>query len=198
MKKIEKKMQEVLGRGEKILVSGVPIGYPDVDSTRRIVEIYLNSGVDVVEFSMPSINPFIDTNIIANSNLRALTREPNIDKYFDVLYKVREDFPDEPFYMMAYADIIRKYGIERFVNTIQQIGIDSVELPDKEETVPDLVTQLETALEKAKSIERISCIIHSIRNTLTGSKIRLMAFCSCNRLQIRWEKGKKLFKRTNS
>lgn len=148
MKKIEKRMQDVLSRGEKILVSGVPVGYPDVDSTRRIVEIYLKSGIDVVEFSMPSPDPYIDTKIIADANVKALTLEPKLDKYFDALSKVREDFPDEPFYTMAYADIIRTYGVERFVETICQIGIDALELPDREETVPDLASQLDTMLEK--------------------------------------------------
>ena len=148
MKKIEKRMQDVLNRGEKILVSGVPVGYPDLDSTRKIVEIYLKSGIDVVEFSMPSPDPYIDTRIIADANVKALTLEPELDKYFDVLFKVREDFPDEPFYTMTYADIIRSYGVERFVETIHQIGIDAVELPDKEETVPDLASRLDTLLER--------------------------------------------------
>jgi tryptophan synthase alpha chain len=148
MKKIEKRVQEVFNRGEKILVSGVPVGYPDVDSTRRIVEIYLKSGIDVVEFSMPSPDPYIDTRTIADANIKALNLEPKLDKYFEVLFKVREDFPNEPFYTMAYADIIRNYGVERFVETIDQIGIDAVELPDKEETVPELVSQLDALLEK--------------------------------------------------
>ena len=149
MKKIEKRMKEVLDRGEKVLVSGVPIGYPDVDATRKIVETYVRSGIDVVEFSMPSPNPYIDTKIIADSNIKALDSEPDLDKYFDVLFKVRGDFPDEPFYMMAYADIICKYGVERFVETIQNLGIDSLELPDKEETVPELVGQLDPLLKEA-------------------------------------------------
>ena len=175
MKKIEERMQGVLNRGEKILVSGVPIGYPDVDTTRRVVEIYIKSGIDVVEFSMPSPNPYIDTKIIADSNIKALNSEPNLDKYFDILCRVREDFPDEPFYMMAYADIVCKYGVERFVESIHKIGIDSVELPDKEETAPELVSQLDPLLEKA-GIYRTYILQHpfnekyfnSIRNKAHG------------------------------
>jgi tryptophan synthase alpha chain len=149
MKKIDKRFQDVLGRGEKVLVSGVPIGYPNVDATRRVVEAYIKSGIDVVEFSMPSPDPYIDTKIIADSNTTALTSEPNLQKYFDVLFKVRQDFPDEPFYMMAYADVINKYGIELFVETIHQLDIDALELPDKQETVPGLPGQLDHLLEKA-------------------------------------------------
>ncbi len=149
MKNIQIRMQEVLDRGEKILVSGVPIGYPDLESTRRIVEIYIKSGIDVVEFSMPSLDPFIDTKVIADSNIKALNLEPKLEKYFETLLKIREDFPEEPFYMMAYAEIIRQYGFEQFVDVIKQIGIDSIELPDKDEEIPELVKQLELLLEKA-------------------------------------------------
>ena len=149
MKKIEKRMREVLSRGEKILVSGVPVGYPDLDSTRRVVETYMRSGIDVVEFSMPSLNPHIDTKIIAESNIQALTLEPDLNRHFDGLAKVREDFPDEPFYMMAYADIINAFGVDRFVKALDELEIDSVELPDKEDAVPELAGELDRALEKA-------------------------------------------------
>jgi tryptophan synthase alpha chain len=149
MKKIEKRMQEVLERGEKVLVSGVPVGYPSVDLTRKIVDTYIRSGIDVVEFSMPSPDPYIDTRIIADSNIKALNLEPNLDRYFEVLFKVREDFPDEPFYMMAYADIIRKFGVDRFVETIHNLDIDSIELPDKEGIDPEIADQLDAQLEKA-------------------------------------------------
>jgi len=149
MKKIEVRMQEVLNRGEKVLVSGVPIGYPDLDSTRRIVEIYIRSGIDVVEFSMASPNPYIDTRIIGDSNVKALQAEPVLDKHLEALGKIRRDFPDEPFYMMAYADFIRPLGVGRFVACLQEIGVDALELPDRDEDVPELAGELEAQLAKA-------------------------------------------------
>lgn len=150
MKKIEARMQDVLKRGERILVSGVPIGYPDLDTTRKIVEIYIRSGIDVVEFSMASPKPYIDTSIIADSNIKALQVEPALDKHLDALSTIRQDFPDEPFYMMAYADFIRGVGTKRFVSCIREIGVDALELPDKEETVPELVAELDPLLEQAE------------------------------------------------
>jgi len=175
MKKIEKRMQDVLNRNEKVLVSGVPIGYPDLDTTRRVVEIYIKSGIDVVEFSMPSSNPYIDTRLIAESNIKALNQQPELDRYFSTLSKVRSDFPEEPFYMMAYADIILKFGVERFVHTIQTLEIDALELPDPEETVPELVSQLDPLLQKA-GIFRIYILhhpfneksLHSIKDKAQG------------------------------
>lgn len=149
MTTIKARMQEVLGRGVKVLVSGVPVGYPDIEATRRVVEIYVSSGIDLVEFSMPSRQPYIDTQAIADSNIKALDLEPDVGKYLKVLRRVREDFPAEPFYMMAYADVIRQYGVERFVTAIHEIGVEGLELPDRQEKVPDLWSQLDMLLETA-------------------------------------------------
>ncbi len=149
MKKIEFRMQDVLRRGEKVLVSGVPIGYPDLDSTRRIVEIYIRSGIDVVEFSMASPSPYIDTRVIADSNIKALQVEPILDRHLDALQRIRQDFPEEPFYMMAYADFIRPLGVAPFVARLKEIGVDTLELPDKDEDVPELAAELDNELAKA-------------------------------------------------
>ncbi len=167
MTTISARMQQVLSRGEKVLVSGVPVGYPDIDATRRVVEIYIRSGIDLVEFSMPSPKPYIDTNIIADSNMKALNLEPELDKYLAVLAKVRKDFPDEPFYMMAYADFIRQYGLERFVASIREIGVESLEFPDKEEKEPELWRQLDASLEKA-GIDRTYIFHHPFDKKFLG------------------------------
>jgi len=163
MKKIDKRVHEVLNRGEKLLVSGVPIGYPDLDTSRRIVEKYINSGIDIVEFSMPSQNPYIDTEVIAKSNKKALNLEPNFDRYFDTMLKIREDFPNEPFYMMAYEEIIRECGVEHFVELLNKIGVDALELPDKEERNSELVTKLDTLLDEV-GIYRIYFLQHPFNN----------------------------------
>src|SRR4030042_3442014 len=149
MKKLGQRIQAVKGRGEGLLVSGGPVGYPDLDATRKYVETYLKSGIDIVEFSMPSLEPYIDTRIIAESNIQALTLEPDLERHFDMLARIREDFPDEPFYMMAYADIIRSFGVERLVKRLVDFEIDALELPDKDERVPELATQLDAALAAA-------------------------------------------------
>ena len=159
MQTIKARMQMVMDRGEKVLVSGVPIGYPDLDTTRRIVEIYIRSGIDLVEFSMPSPAPYIDTKTIADSNISALQKEPNWDRHLEALRKVRQDFPQEPFYMMAYADFIRGCGVERFVKTLREIGVESLEFPDKQQQEPELWGQLDGLL-GAAGIDRTYIFHH--------------------------------------
>lgn len=159
MKKIDMRIRDVLNRGEKVLVSGVPVGYPNLEETRKIVEVYIRSGIDVVEFSMPTCDPYIDTKTIADSNVEALNLEPNLERYFEVLHAVHMDFPDEPFYMMAYANLILEYGLEKFVDQLAQLEIDGVELPDKDEMVPQLVTEMR-ALFNQKGIYRVYFLQH--------------------------------------
>lgn len=163
MKKIDKRIQDVLGKGEKVLVSGVPVGYPNLKETRKLVEVYIRSGMDIVEFSMPTRNPYIDTQIIADSNVKALDIEPNLHHYFEILHIVRKDFPDEPFYMMAYADLIMQFGLKNFVEQLVELEIDGVELPDKDEMVPELASEME-ALFELNGIYRIYILHHPYKD----------------------------------
>jgi tryptophan synthase alpha chain len=149
MNKLDQRIKDVQDRGEKLLVSGVPVGYPDLEATRDIVDTYIKSGIDIVEFSMPSLDPYIDTQIIADSNVQALTLQPDLERHFDMLARVRGDLPDEPFYMMAYADVIQGYGVERFVKRLVELEIDALELPDSEQRVPELVAELDASLAAA-------------------------------------------------
>jgi tryptophan synthase alpha chain len=164
MRKIDKRIQDVLGKGEKVLVSGVPVGYPNLDETRKLVEVYIRSGMDVVEFSMPTRNPYIDTQVIASSNVKALDLEPDLHHYFETLHIVRQDFPDEPFYMMAYADLIMQFGLKNFVEQLVELEIDGVELPDKDEMVPELASEMETLFDQ-NGIYRIYILHHPYNDT---------------------------------
>ena len=159
MKKIDRRFQEVVGKEEKVLVSGVPVGYPSLDETRKLVDVYIQSGIDVVEFSMPTRNPYIDTQIIADSNVKALNLEPDLNRYFETMHAVRHDYPNEPFYMMAYADIISQFGIKNFVEELVSLEIDGVELPDKDEMVPELAAEMEALFEQ-NGIYRIYFLQH--------------------------------------
>lgn len=159
LKKIDIRFQEVLARGEKVLVSGVPVGYPSLDETIKLVDIYLKGGIDVVEFSMPAENPYIDTKVIADSNVKALELESNLDRYFSVIRSIRAKYPDEPFYMMAYADLIERYGIDNFVTQLKESEIDGLELPDKDEMVPYFAEELEKKL-KENGVYRIYFLQH--------------------------------------
>lgn len=159
MKKIDKRIQEVLEKGEKVLVSGVPVGYPNLEETRKLVEVYIRSGMDIVEFSMPTRNPYIDTQIIADSNVKALDLEPDLNHYFETLHVIRKDFPNEPFYMMAYADLITQFGLKNFVDQLVELEIDGVELPDKDEMVPELASEMEALFDQS-GIYRIYILHH--------------------------------------
>jgi tryptophan synthase alpha chain len=170
MKKIDRRIQDVLEKGEKVLVSGVPVGYPNLDETQKLVEVYLRSGMDIVEFSMPTRNPYIDTQIIADSNVKALDLEPDLDHYFETLHNIRKEFPNEPFYMMAYADLILQFGLKNFVDQLVELEIDGVELPDKDEMVPELASEMETLFDQ-NGIYRIY-ILHHPFNSAFFSKIK--------------------------
>ncbi len=159
MKKIDQRIKDILGKGEKVLIAGVPVGYPNLDETRKLVGLYLDLGIDIVEFSMPTRNPYIDTQIIADSNIKALSLEPNLIRYFETLHSIREKFPNEPFYMMAYADLITQFGLKNFVDELTDLEIDGVEIPDKDEEFPQFSSEMDTLFAN-NNIYRIYILHH--------------------------------------
>ena len=146
MNKLESKIKEVLGRGEKLLSCLLPLGDPDLNTSLKLVEIYLQAGVDIVELGMPSNNPYLDSRQIAESNRRSFQGQPDLSNYFDAIKIIRKEFPAEPFEVMAYADTVLDYGIARFVDAVKEAEINAHLLADATVISPDIVQQMDALL----------------------------------------------------
>lgn len=166
-KRIENRISEVLNKGEKVLVGLLPYGDPNLEVSQKLVDIYLESGVDIVEFALPSENPFVDSNQIKKSGYRALNNEPNIEKYFNSIQLIRESYPNEPFEVMAYSDAVYKLGMENFVKGLVTADIDAHLLADSVFLEPDLVSKLDGLLNKQK-ISRIRFMPYPFKPDLLG------------------------------
>ena len=165
MNKIDERIQKVCKRGEKVLVGLIPFGDPNLKASERLVDIYLDSGVDIVEFALASDNPFVDSQQIKDSGARALRAEPDILKHIDVIKKIRKKYPQEPFEVMAYSDALRKAGTENFVNGMAEAEIDAHLLADSVYREKSELDELD-ALLQAKDIYRIRFMPYPFQDDL--------------------------------
>lgn len=146
MNRIEKRVKEVLARGEKYLMCYLPMGDPDLKTSRELVNLYMRAGVDLVELGLPSNDPYCDSRQIAESNQRSFKKEPNLKKYFETVREIRKDHPDEPFEVMAYSDFVKAYGVKNFVDELIAADIDAHLLADETVVQPDIVTEMDPLL----------------------------------------------------
>ncbi|MFO8036818.1 MAG: tryptophan synthase subunit alpha [Anaerolineales bacterium] len=165
MKRLDQRIQEVLSQNEKILCCVLPLGDPDLQTSKRLVELYLESGVDIVELMIPSQKPYFDSAQLHEACRRALRHEADYGVYLDFIAEVRQTYPEEPFEVMTYSDVVRTLGAERFVRGLDEADIEAHLLADSIAVDEDLLGELDANLVDA-SIIRVRFMPHPFREDL--------------------------------
>ena len=124
----------------KAFIAFVTCGDPDLATTAEIVRAMAKNGADLIELGIPFSDPTAEGPVIQGANVRALAGGVTTDKIFDMVKELRREI-DTPMVFMTYANVVFSYGIERFVKTAADIGMDGLILPDvpfeeKEEFAP--------------------------------------------------------------
>jgi len=122
------KIAEAFSKG-KAFIPFVTCGDPDIETTAEIVRAMSAAGADLIELGIPFSDPTAEGPVIQEANLRALTGGATTDKIFDLVRELRRDVKT-PLVFMTYANVVFSYGVEKFVSTCAEIGIDGLILPD--------------------------------------------------------------------
>ena len=165
MNRLDRRIEDVLTRDERFLCCLLPLGDPDLKASRELVELYLESGVDVVELVIPSHDPYLDSRQLSQSAMGAIKAESDYSKYFKVLEQLRQDYPNEPFEVMTYSDVVQGYGVARFVEGLGDADMDAHLLADATVIAPKIIDEMDPLL-KAASIYRIRFMPHPFREDL--------------------------------
>ncbi len=171
----------------KAFIPFITCGYPDLDTTGKIVREMVANGADLIELGIPFSDPTAEGPVIQGANIKALEGGVTTDKIFDFVRELRQDVKI-PMIFMTYANVVFSYGTEKFISTCSEIGIDGIILPDlpfeeKNEFQPicskygiDLISMVApTSAERiamiAKEAEGFLYIVSSLGVTGTRSEI---------------------------
>jgi tryptophan synthase alpha chain len=83
----------------------------------------------MVEIGLPFSDPLADGPTIQESSTKALQNGMTTDKLFSQLENIREEI-HIPLVLMGYFNPMMQYGIEKFCQRCQAIGIDGLIIPD--------------------------------------------------------------------
>jgi len=161
-------------------------GYPELNDTVSILQTLEEAGVDLVEIGMPFSDPLADGPTIQASSLKALGNGMSLKVLFEQLKGFREKV-SIPVILMGYFNTVMKYGVENFLKSCKEVGVDGTILPDlpfdeyNEKYAPDyeekglsnifLITP-QTSDERIKLIDRHSTsFIYMVSSAaVTGAK----------------------------
>ncbi|MBL7703239.1 MAG: tryptophan synthase subunit alpha [Ferruginibacter sp.] len=104
-------------------------GYPQLNSTVKVIAALQNSGADIVEIGIPYSDPIADGPVIQQSNMQALANGMSISKLFEQLQGIREHI-QLPLVLMGYMNPVLQFGIENFCEAAAKAGVDGIILPD--------------------------------------------------------------------
>ena len=125
MNRIEKTFQG----DQKLLSIYFSAGHPELEDTVPILKALQDSRVDMIEIGLPFSDPLADGPTIQKSSTKALRNGMTTDKLFNQLQNIRESI-EIPLVLMGYFNPMMQYGIERFCQNCQAIGIDGLIIPD--------------------------------------------------------------------
>ena len=102
-------------------------GFPDRDTSRRILAAYVEAGANLIELGFPFSDPLADGPVIHAAATRALRQGVRLD---DVLEDSRQVSEHVPVVAMCYANAILARGTERFLDGLLASGISGLIVPD--------------------------------------------------------------------
>jgi len=125
MNRINQKLQE----SKKLLSIYFTAGYPKINDTVTIIQELEKNGVDMIEIGMPFSDPLADGPTIQESSSKAIENGMTTSLLLDQLKDIRKTV-QIPLLIMGYFNPILQFGVEKFCQKCNEIGIDGLIIPD--------------------------------------------------------------------
>ncbi|MGA1030421.1 MAG: tryptophan synthase subunit alpha [Flavobacteriaceae bacterium] len=123
------RIEQAFQQDKKLLSIYFSAGHPNLEDTLPILKNLQHAGVDMVEIGLPFSDPLADGPTIQESSTQALKNGMTTEKLFEQLKEVRKEI-QIPLIIMGYFNPILQYGVERFCQKCQAVGIDGLIIPD--------------------------------------------------------------------
>ena len=111
------------------LIVFLTAGYPEINSTEKLVLTAVESGADMIEIGIPFSDPQADGPIIQKASEKALINGITLDIIFQQVKSIRKK-TNIPISLMGYYNPILKRGIDKFLADCVVNEIDGIILPD--------------------------------------------------------------------
>jgi tryptophan synthase alpha chain len=110
------------------LIAYIPAGFPTKTDCHRVIQAFIDGGVDAIEIGFPYSDPVMDGPTIQAAAVTALNNGTGAEDVLDALEVATQ--AGIPSVVMTYWNPIEKYGVEKFASAIKAHGGSGVIHPD--------------------------------------------------------------------
>lgn len=104
-------------------------GFPEKDSTVRIIHSLQSAAIDFLEVGFPFSDPLADGPVIQQTSNRAIENGMNLELLLDQLKEAKSNITI-PLILMGYLNPVLQTGMEAFCRKAGEAGISGIILPD--------------------------------------------------------------------
>jgi tryptophan synthase alpha chain len=126
---VESYLRQRMAEKDILLMTHIVLGYPSWEVSLQVIEAMVGAGVDLMELQIPFSEPMADGPVILQANQKALERGVTVQACLDFAQEMTRKF-EIPFFIMSYYNILFKYGLERFIQTLKERKLQGTIIPD--------------------------------------------------------------------
>lgn len=115
---------------KKGFVPFVTAGDPNINKTEEFIYELIKAGSTLIEIGIPFSDPTAEGKVIEAADGRALAAGTTTDLIFDMIKRVRKNYPDFPLVFMTYCNPVHTYGYEKFFKACKEVNMCGIIIPD--------------------------------------------------------------------
>ena len=128
MNRLTKTLSDLKDNNKKALVAYLVAGDPDISSTIELMNLFVESGVDVIEIGVPFTDPIAEGPIIQKAHDRALKNNISLESIFNMVSEFRKHNNETPLVLMGYLNTFIFY--KKLIEENHNNAIDSILVVD--------------------------------------------------------------------
>src|SRR3954471_21697212 len=122
---ISETFSQLRARKQIALMPFVPAGYPDLETTAKVLPAIEAAGASIIEIGIPFSDPIADGPVVQEAFTAALAKKLKLADVFATVKKARPTVSIPLVAMVSYS-ITYRYGLERFLTTMKESGFDGL------------------------------------------------------------------------
>ncbi|MFP4472555.1 MAG: tryptophan synthase subunit alpha [Candidatus Omnitrophota bacterium] len=111
------------------LMTHLVAGFPDRQGFAQAVSGLKQGGADILELQIPFSDPTADGPVITRACEEALGEGFRVNDTFEYI-RLAQDAGFKRIVLMTYANIVFRYGFQRYADDMKRAGIEAVLVPD--------------------------------------------------------------------
>ncbi len=144
MDRFKQIFQNLESQGRKALISYMTYGFPDIESSERLIKIIALES-DIIEIGIPFSDPMADGPIIQEASRLALLNGVSVRNAVEFVKDLRKVYSGA-IVIMSYFNPVYRYGANDFFKDLSINGADGIIIPDMPVEETRVVSQAKNLL----------------------------------------------------